>query len=101
LSGNELVTCPDCQGTRSRRYLTVGGVANGPCARCCASGRVTQAEAERVATGRRRYEDRVSRGVSLRDEAARLGLTPRELADIEHARIVRCAHGATPRRNGG
>jgi ribosome-binding protein aMBF1 (putative translation factor) len=58
-----------------------------PCTRCGATGQVTAAEAERVAEGQRRAADRKARGLSLRDEAARLGITPIELADIEHARM--------------
>lgn len=56
------------------------------CKRCGTTGRVTPAEAERVADGRRRREDRVARGLSLRQEAERLGLTAEALSDIEHAR---------------
>ena len=83
-----LVTCPDCQGTRRIEVMACPGFRRAvvDCPRCEASGQVTRLEADRVAEGRRRYEDRVARGVALRDEADRQGLTPMALADIEHAR---------------
>jgi len=56
------------------------------CGRCGATGEVTAAELARVEEGERRRRDRIARGVSLQQEAARLGLTPMALADIEHAR---------------
>ncbi len=88
MADEDLVDCPTCRGAGEYEVRVCPGWRSRivKCERCKGSRRVTRAEAERVAEGRRRYQDRVSRGVSLRDEAARLGLTPRELADIEHAR---------------
>ncbi len=83
-----LVTCPDCEGRRQVEVYACPGFRRllQDCRRCGATGSVTQAVAARVAEGRRRASDRKARGFSLRDEAARLGITPMELADIEHAR---------------
>jgi DnaJ-class molecular chaperone len=85
-----LVTCPDCQGSRQVEVYACPGFRRAlvDCTRCGTTGQVTAAEAERVAEGKRRAEDRKARGLSLWQEAERLGVTPMELGDIEHARPV-------------
>ena len=88
-----MTECPACAGY-GQAYRLVH-VADGldrnrtgivPCSTCNGSGRITAALARHLATAERHRQDRVDRKVSLRDEAAVLGITPRELGDREHGR---------------
>lgn len=83
-----MVICPTCDGCKEYEVYACPGFRRVliPCSRCKATGRVTEVEAQRVEAGRQMREARVARGLSLRQEADRLGLTPMELADLEHAR---------------
>ncbi len=85
-------TCPDCNGNRR----TLAHVHRGDrphtwemldCATCGGEGLVSREHLERIREGESRREGRKSRGLSLREEAARLGITPVALAAIENGRI--------------
>ena len=85
----ERVACPTCEGKGEHGVYVCPGFRYTlvRCKRCDGSRTVTAAEAERVADGKQRADYRKARGLSLREEAARLGITPMALADIEHARV--------------
>lgn len=53
------------------------------CHVCKATGKISPERAAARIEGRRRRDDRVARGVNVRDEAARLGITAIELGRIE------------------
>ncbi len=82
------VECPTCRG-----HGELAGFACGPgapgltmihCSICEGAGRVTRERATLLEEAARRRQDRVVRGVSLRDAAAALGITPQELSRLEH-----------------
>jgi hypothetical protein len=82
------VICPDCQGKGQVHAHVNYGPAGCKwkridCFRCKATGIVPDEQAAWIAEGRKRRDERVARGVSLRDEARRLGLSPAELSSIE------------------
>lgn len=83
-----LVTCPTCEGRREYGVYACPGfrLVMVSCKRCKASGLVSIEEADRITEGKRRAAGRKARGLSLRQEADRLGMTPMQLADIEFAR---------------
>ncbi len=56
------------------------------CDLCAGTGRISEVLAERIAAGRRRRDDRVARGLTVRQEAARLGITAVQLGQIERGR---------------
>jgi hypothetical protein len=93
-AGQEL--CPACGGSRgsvafvcaiprtqSRRMWLA-------CPLCTAEGKVEVAKAIAYVEGQRLRRDRVARGLSQRQEAERLGITPRELSDREQGRRPGC-----------
>lgn len=57
------------------------------CPTCHGSGTVSVARRVCMAEGARRREDRKARNLSLREEAQRLGIGAKELADIEAGRV--------------
>lgn len=81
--------CPSCGGTGG----SVAFVCRVPrsastrewlaCPFCTAEGKVELARSLAWIEGQRRRRDRVGRGLSQREEAERLGITQRELRDIE------------------
>ncbi len=81
--------CPFCGG--EGKVMTFACAANrrdsriGPadCSRCGGTGKVTAAQADAYAAGQRMREDRIGRGVSVREEAGRLGVTPSALSRRE------------------
>jgi hypothetical protein len=94
------VTCPDCAG-RGHHTVHQYGVFDGrtggrwieeECLLCAGFGTVAASLAAlrtaRLAEGERLQADRKARGLSLRDEARRLGITPMELSDREHGRAT-------------
>lgn len=89
------MTCPECDGAKQNTAL-VCGVRDGrrfcdqrnlTCGTCGGTGVITEEQAARIKEGRRLRNDRVARGVSQREEAARLGITPQELSKREAGRI--------------
>src|SRR5437016_3940522 len=83
--------CPACRGA-GRTVVHVDGVRDGkrfgewrqaPCSTCDGSGHVTEARATQIAEGDRLRADRLARGMTLRQEAERLGCAPVELSRRE------------------
>lgn len=72
--GSEALVCPP------GKWLWVR------CDLCDGTGRVTPERHAAVVEGERRRADRKRRGVGLREEARRLGITARQLSDIEAGR---------------
>jgi hypothetical protein len=56
------------------------------CPACGGNGAVIRDHAERVAAGKERRAARLARGMTLLDEAWRLGISVVELSDIERGR---------------
>jgi DnaJ-class molecular chaperone len=84
-------SCPHCSGTgRSLVHVNRGDQPHTwerqPCRTCAGHGLISREQADRIAEGERRREDRKARGLSLREEAARLGVKPWALSDIENGR---------------
>lgn len=82
-----MITCELCEGRGwYDAFLNRGGrceLDSVQCHRCKGSGSVSAEVAERLAQGRRLREDRISRGLTVRQEAARLGITAVALGEIE------------------
>lgn len=84
-------TCPHCGGSGKVRALGCGvfGGRRGTqivtlrCPKCHGDGVFVP---ERLALGERRRKDRIRRRLSQREEAARLGITPQHLAQLESGR---------------
>lgn len=85
-----MISCPHCKGrgggpcfiNRGEDYRT-HSIEHRACRTCNGFGEVTAEHAERIAEGRALRDGRLSRGVSLMDEAARLGISPARLSAIE------------------
>lgn len=82
--------CPDCNGEKKVfAHVNFGELdpRNGfgwiGCSRCEGIGDVPDAQAEWISEGIRRHYDRVSRDVSLREEAQRLGIPVVSLSKME------------------
>lgn len=85
------IPCPVCDGGTLRRSGLVmrDGVCaleDIDCSTCGESGRVPADYAARVEAGQRMRAERVARRESLRDAAARLGITPAQLSAREMGR---------------
>jgi DNA-directed RNA polymerase subunit N (RpoN/RPB10) len=90
-----MIRCPSCNGagtvdafwdgvdTGGKR---IGGYGPVTCFTCNGTGEVDKGYSRRLEEGRRRRQDRLDRGMSLREEARRLGITAQELSRIEHGR---------------
>lgn len=87
--------CPHCRGTRTAvldcRLVAADGSSHREfrhivCGTCQGEGTITTAHAARIDAGKARRADRLNRGLSLRAEAARLGLAERDILDIEMGR---------------
>lgn len=79
--------CPQCEGRGwfDAFVMRAGGcgLESLDCPACRGKGEVSQAVADRLEEGRRRREDRIARGLSVREEAKRLGITAVRLGEIE------------------
>ena len=80
--------CPRCKNGRQFVHLnTTNPKTHGfqwvHCDFCKGRGEVTVEALRRIEEGKRRRDDRVKRGVGLREEADRLGLTPTQLSRLE------------------
>ena len=85
-----VVVCPECNGKNGGMVhlnTTSGGRwEHRRCTFCVGMGEVSSLRAERYRLGQAMAADRKARKVSLREEAARLGMTPQELSRREHGR---------------
>lgn len=85
------VVCPECQGRKQSFAHVCGGPTPGfqtvKCMLCDGLGWVSLKRVEWHAAGEAMREDRVKRGVTLRGEAKRLGISPSELSDREWGRV--------------
>jgi hypothetical protein len=82
--------CPDC---RNNGYLVAfvdgpnhSGVSTITCSRCKGTGLIDPAAEKWVRIGSTHRTWRVAQHESLGECAVRLGITPRELTDMEHGR---------------
>jgi hypothetical protein len=85
--------CPDCHGSRTvsafvdfddpskRRLMLLA------CSRCQGEGTVSDQQAAWLRIGDRHRTERVGRDESLMECARRLGMSARELSDMEHGRV--------------
>ncbi len=85
------ISCPECCGHKIVLVTYFPGTPRHPpmpCRVCGGSGQITLEHHNRIEAGEKMREDRIERGVSLRAEAARLGITPCNLSDLENGRQV-------------
>ena len=80
-----VVTCPSCDGAKEGMALVNRGDAGCalekiPCWRCHGAGEISQEAFVRFEDGRRMKNERLERGESLREAAAREGMRPLELS---------------------
>lgn len=75
-------TCPRCDG--EKMVATPHGLVE--CPMCDGDGVIPEEYAQRLADGGLFYNERVSRSISLREEAAELGIDPKSLGNLEHGR---------------
>ena len=82
-----MITCPRCKGKRETHGIACGpgGCQTGAmkCFTCKGEGQITEEHAARITTGEFMRKGRVSRRVTLREEAARLGVGLAEWSHIE------------------
>jgi hypothetical protein len=84
-----LVTCPDCKGKKKVfAHVNYGGERPGEfkhiaCMRCKGVGAIEAEMLVWIEAGRKRRAERVSRDISLREEAKRLGMNAADLSAIE------------------
>lgn len=84
---NERILCPECRGKKQHwTHLNHGGFRWTPCRFCDGIGTVNLAKCTAWEDGRKMAADRKSRLLTLREEAARLGITAKELSDREWGR---------------
>lgn len=88
------MTCPDCNGEREVdvHFLLMADGSCVPhrrvkCSRCQGTGEVSGEMVGWIKRGRALRDDRLSRGLTLRAEAARRGLAPSELSAMEMGRV--------------
>lgn len=84
-----LYDCPRCLGTgieKSRIDEGIFGVGN--CSVCNGESFMSETQMQRFESGERRRLDRIRKGISLAEEAARLGISANELRDREHGRYA-------------
>ena len=83
--------CYACNGVGEvTAHLNYGG-SNGEwkvinCPTCAGTGEITSEHAARIEAGRKARHARVLDGISLSEQARRLGITPAQLSAIEHGR---------------
>ena len=86
----ERILCPECDGKKQRWcHLNPGGWRWVKCLFCDGLGTVNLATCTAWEDGRKMAADRKARGLTLREEASRLGIPPSELSDREWGRTPR------------
>lgn len=63
------------------------GLLEVDCSTCQGVGSITIEKRDRIEAGRKRREERIARGASLREEAKRLGISVPELSALERGRV--------------
>jgi hypothetical protein len=83
-----MAECADCHGSGSVEAIACPGYIRItlPCPTCAATGEMTSERAVALADAERLRQDRLRRGLTLRQEAARLGMKPSALSRLENAR---------------
>ncbi len=85
-----MLKCPACGGRKTTIALVDGPTRRGlleiDCSTCEGVGSITIEHRDRIEAGRKRREERIARGVSLREEARRLGILPSDLSAMESGR---------------
>ncbi len=94
------IYCPSCNGRKKQRAHLNYGNGRGEwkdidCFTCKGIGTVTPEHMALIRDGRKLRQDRISRGVTLRDEAAALGITAVELSRMERG-VCFPIQGSTP-----
>jgi len=91
------VTCPDCEGRRQTYRIACGpdGCDTGysPCSLCGGTGLISQTQAERIQQAKPIRDERKSRGVSLMEEAKRLGVKASEWSGIKRGDLPETPEG--------
>ncbi|WP_026370025.1 helix-turn-helix domain-containing protein [Kallotenue papyrolyticum] len=80
--------CPHCRGKKVNIVFVdysdgTGELAKRICPTCQGAGVVTEQQAAQIDAGRALQADRRARGLTLAQEAARLGISPAELSAAE------------------
>lgn len=93
-----MVTCPSCKGTKEvftfeNRGLDHRAHTSGmrPCKTCKGSGKITNEHMARIEKGRELRKDRLYRGMTFREEAARLEISVVELSRLERGETITAA----------
>ena len=83
------IVCPECRGTKEVGVLVCpGGIFKMiDCRMCNGSGEITPEHQARIEAGKKLRADRIARGLSLREEASRLGIDPIDLSHKENGRV--------------
>ena len=85
-----MIDCPHCNGagivTVVWQGLPEAAADATECPMCNATGQITEAHAQRAQLGQAMRKARIACGVSLREEAIALGMSPRQLRDKEWGR---------------
>lgn len=86
---SETETCPNCEGAGEVAALLryESGCRPGVvrCYTCGGMGFIDTTHAAAIRDGKRRSQERIAGGLSLREKAAQMGISPGELSRLEHA----------------
>jgi hypothetical protein len=87
-----MIKCPVCKGFKEigcLMHYATGEDKYGviKCTTCAGLGLISYEHAERIRQGKAMREDRINRGLSLREEAKRIGVTPQNLSHLENGRV--------------
>ena len=93
MTDNSRATCPECRGLG--KYSALVRTAREGCKpqvmqcwRCQGTGEIPAETASWTAAGEALRQSRLDRRLSVREEARRLGISPKELSEMEHGRIA-------------
>jgi hypothetical protein len=80
-----MIVCPECKGAGETTGMGCPGFrpVKIPCFLCKGEKQISEERLQWIATGEAMRQDRRKRGVSLREEAKRLGIGPSDLTDME------------------
>ena len=81
-----MTRCEFCRGTGRTTAITCPGgrLVDQPCRKCKGEGELTAERRAELERGEQRRWDRINRGLSLREEARRLGISFPELSRLEN-----------------